>query len=351
MPSGIVGQRPGAPINGMIRYNQSSPPVLEAYINSNWETLVTSSGSTSSITLGTSASATNPQRNLDATTGLFSPAVDTVAVAAGGAQQLTVNATGVGIGTSLPSSLLHVLDSAAKTVSYIGNEFAVSDTSSTSSVTKTGVDIQSTGTWNGTSAVNIGLNVNATGGTTNYAALFNGGNVGVGTTAPAYTLDIHSATPASASANYTAGSLYLDATPASADNSVYTGWYGSVDNLSAANNGTYTLAGTEGYAHSIANHNLTNVEGVYGLGLSNTSANVANTYGVYGSGQAQNGTLVTGTGVYGEAKSVGGSFTNAYGGSFTASAGTTASYGVYGTATGTATTQLWRLFYGKRGNE
>jgi hypothetical protein len=98
----------------------------------------------------------------------------------------------VGIGTTSPTSLLHTYEAAAKTATYTSALIDALDTSSTASVNKVGMDIESTGTWNGTNAVNTGLIVNATGGTTNYAATFSGGNVGIGTTNPVGALTVNS---------------------------------------------------------------------------------------------------------------------------------------------------------------
>lgn len=102
----------------------------------------------------------------------------------------------VGIGTTNPTSILHTVASGAKTANFVGNYLTNTATSSTASVTKTGLSIESTGTWNGTSAVNRGLYVNVTGGTNNYAAIFNAGSVGIGTTAPAYRLEVINSTTA-----------------------------------------------------------------------------------------------------------------------------------------------------------
>lgn len=96
----------------------------------------------------------------------------------------------VGIGVSAPTSLLQMNDSSAQTVSYTSALINANATSSTASINKIGLDIESTGTWNGTTAVNIGLKANATGGTVNYAALFSGGNVGIGTSAPTVPLSV-----------------------------------------------------------------------------------------------------------------------------------------------------------------
>lgn len=65
-------------------------------------TVVTNNGGT--IYLGTSAAVTNPQRNGDPTTGLFSPAVDNVAIATGGAESFLMNSAGmVAIGPTVTS--------------------------------------------------------------------------------------------------------------------------------------------------------------------------------------------------------------------------------------------------------
>jgi hypothetical protein len=54
------------------------------------------------VGLGTSASSTNPQRTGDATTGFFSSTTNAVSVSSGGTEMMRVNGTGVGIGTTSP---------------------------------------------------------------------------------------------------------------------------------------------------------------------------------------------------------------------------------------------------------
>jgi hypothetical protein len=127
------------------------------------------------------------------TTGIAFQTTDTLTMA----ERMRIAGNGnVGIGIAVPTSLLHTSGAAAKTAAYTGVLHTVSDTSSTASIAKIGVSVQSTGTWNGASATNTGLAVNATGGTTNYAATFSGGNVGIGTTTPVASalLDVTSTT-------------------------------------------------------------------------------------------------------------------------------------------------------------
>jgi hypothetical protein len=70
---------------------------------------------------------------------------------------------------SSTSPTLTTTASGAKTANFVSNVINATATSSTTSITKTGLDIQSTGTWNGTTAVNRALLLNATGGTINRA--------------------------------------------------------------------------------------------------------------------------------------------------------------------------------------
>jgi len=69
-------------------------------------------------------------------------------------------------------------------------EIISSGANGTNAITATGLDISVTNT-NGTSGTNVGLNVTASGATTaNYAALFNGGRVGINETAPQSILQV-----------------------------------------------------------------------------------------------------------------------------------------------------------------
>ncbi len=107
------------------------------------------------------------------------------------AERMRLDASGnVGIGSNAPTSLLNTKETTARTASYTGVLHSISNTSGTAAINKIGMDIESTGLWNGASAVNTGLIVNATGGTTNYAATFSGGNVGVGLSTPSQALDV-----------------------------------------------------------------------------------------------------------------------------------------------------------------
>ncbi len=70
---------------------------------------------------------------------------------------------------SSTSPTLTTTASGAKTANFVSNVINATATSSTNSVTKTGLSIQSTGTWNGSNALNRALLLNATGGAINKA--------------------------------------------------------------------------------------------------------------------------------------------------------------------------------------
>ncbi|HIO72399.1 MAG TPA: hypothetical protein EYN38_04755, partial [Flavobacteriales bacterium] len=113
-------------------------------------------------------------------------------IGTGLSQRMVIDEDGnVGIGTPVPKSILHTVATGAKTLAYSGVALYNSGTSSTAGIVKTGLLVQSTGTWNGIGAINRGLYVTVAGGTTNYAAIFDGGNVGIGTTSPLANLHVN----------------------------------------------------------------------------------------------------------------------------------------------------------------
>ena len=121
---------------------------------------------------------------------------DILNLIAGGVVGLNIVETGgianVGIGNTSPTGKLDIAESGAKTAVDYGLYLANTATSATASINKYGMYISSTGTWNGASANNYGLYVDTpTGGTNNYAAIFAGGNVGIGTASPTDQLYIY----------------------------------------------------------------------------------------------------------------------------------------------------------------
>jgi hypothetical protein len=190
----------------------------------------------------------------------------------GATESMRIASTGnIGIGTAVPTSLLHSYESTAKTAAYTGVLHDVFDTSSTASVNKVGMDVESTGTWNGTSAINTGLVVNATGGTTNYAATFFGGNVGIGTTAPGYLLDMQAVT----------GTANLESTTGT--NHVYLNFNNTAGNMyvgeESSGGGSLTVGG-------LAYAGVINVVGAnaFQIGTNNTARLTINSSGNVGIG-------------------------------------------------------------------
>ena len=154
LPVGTTAQRPTA-ANGMIRYNSSTPSV-EGYVNGSW--LAFTTGSLSTITLGISASTTNPQRSGQGNTGLFSATTATVSVAASGTDEADFAATGLNLPVASESYQINGVN--AHWQDNTNFNLAVGDTAFSSHVSQTG------GGTNGQGNVAVGyqaLNINTTG--------------------------------------------------------------------------------------------------------------------------------------------------------------------------------------------
>lgn len=140
-------------------------------------------GSSSLSILGSTTTATSPYRVGEINTGLYSPATGSVGVVSAGTEILRVTASGVGIGTTSPVVPLHVAATGASGIAYFTNSDFVNAS------TGSGVYI-ATGTSSGNtySLLQAGIN----GGSNAGDLILNpySGNVGIGTTNPAYRLDV-----------------------------------------------------------------------------------------------------------------------------------------------------------------
>ncbi len=125
--------------------------------------------------------------------------------------QFGVNHLGrVGVGDASFTSKFSVAENGALTTAFTTASVANTATSSTAGIAKTGVDITSTGAWNGAGSTNTGLRVVVSGGTTNYAGLFTGGNVGIGTSTPSQELEVADGDILLSTTSATPGSLRFE---------------------------------------------------------------------------------------------------------------------------------------------
>jgi hypothetical protein len=177
------------------------------------------------VTLGTSTSATNPQRSASETgTGLFSSTSGAVSISSTGTEIMRVNGTGVGIGTTSPSYSLSVVDSqnnttaiqvlnpnsgsSAYTALYLGNDaatFAGALFVNSSTNTSTYGGANSLNLYAGTSSGPITFLTDAT----ERMRITGTGHVGIGTTSPTNALDVSGAAALGTYAGTTAPSQGL----------------------------------------------------------------------------------------------------------------------------------------------
>ena len=97
LPVGTTGQRPTG-VNGMLRYN-STVPQVEAYYSGGWNAM--GGGAATTITLGTSAAATNPQRSGQVNTGIFSASSNVVSIAEAGTDIADFSSGGLSLAAGL----------------------------------------------------------------------------------------------------------------------------------------------------------------------------------------------------------------------------------------------------------
>ena len=134
---------------------------------------------------------------------------------------LTTGTGWTGASTSLSSGTLESLS--VNSTAATGNTqkvLSLSTAGANATSTQTTYGLYATNTHTGTASTNVGGYFSASGGTNNYAAIFENGNVGIGTTGPAYKLDVNGSVRGDIYYDSSSVSYYLD--PANAGTSLNT---------------------------------------------------------------------------------------------------------------------------------
>jgi hypothetical protein len=172
-----IGETSASTLDGALTGSLSANGGAEASGLSKFTTIGETSPGTLDATALTASSGLNVTGTVESGQSTFQALTVTGAVDVTGDVTVSANSN-LNVGGTLTSGTLtlssasptlDITASGAKTANFISNTINATATSSTNSRTKTGLNIQSTGTWDGTSSVNRALLLNATGGTTNRA--------------------------------------------------------------------------------------------------------------------------------------------------------------------------------------